>query len=230
MSTLHCVRGCTRANTDGHIEPVPARRGQLCNACYNRLETWLREIPERYALLPEYLHPTADLDRNPEATTTKRTSPPVPIRLAALDLMDHRRGRKWQGTEPATDRRGALGTLLAIANEIRDGRNIGARTGENAHVLGEADMIRANLDWLTEHDMVADAYREIHTLHRQLGDAIGEYPPRPVGTCKVIPDGETEPCGGPLLPNHAGVICPRCHSTWDHDRLRLLGLTLGDTG
>ena len=223
--SLHCARGCTRINTDGNREPITARAGRLCHPCHDRLERWLTEIPERYALVPQYLLPSTDLDTNPETKTTKRPTPPVPLRLAALDLLDTRLGRKWQGTEPTTDRRGTLGTLLTIANEIRETQGSTPRT--TSTVLHEADTIRGQLHWLTAQEWITDTYQEIRILHRDLGDAIGVYPPKPVGTCYVLDD-EGE-CGGPLLPNTTGVHCPKCGTRWGHDELRRIGMAIGDT-
>jgi hypothetical protein len=225
--SLHCANGCTRITTAGDREPTPAKAGRLCNTCADRLQRWLTEIPERYALVPQYLLPSADLDANPESKATKRPQAPTPLRLGALDLLDTRLGRKWQGTEPTTDRRGVLGTLLAIANEIRTSRGSKPRT--TSSVLHEADTIRGQLNWLTGQPFIIDIYTEIRILHRELGDAIGEYPPRPVGTCYVL-TGDLEECGGPLMPVTDGVRCPRCGAHWNHDQLRRVGLALGDTG
>lgn len=209
-----------------HREPTSARVGRLCHPCVDRLEKWLTEIPERFALVPTYLLPTADLDANPETKTTKRPTAPVPVRLAALDLLDTRLGRKWLGTEPTPDRRGALGVLLAIANEIREAKGSPRRT--TSTVLHEADTIRGQLPWLATQEWVTDAYQEIRILHRELGDAIGDYPQRPVGICYITQPGQDAECGGPLLPNHSGVHCPRCGAEWGHDELRRIGMILGE--
>ena len=223
-TTVDCTNGCTRFNADGNRENVHAWHGRLCRPCIDKLERWLLQIPERYALVPQYLLPSADLDANPESKATKRPVAPSPLRVAALDLLDTRLGRKWQGTEPAADRRGALGTLLAIANEIRVGR--GSTPRANSSVLHEADTIRGQLDWLTQQEWVTESFQEIRILHRELGDATGQYPPKPVGTCYVlIEDGE---CGGPLMPSVTGVNCPHCGTRWGQDELRRVGMALGE--
>lgn len=222
----YCINGCHRRNTDGEREPIRATIGHLCGPCVGRLEKWLTEIPERYALLPDYLLPSADMDANPESKATKRPVAPAPVRVAALDLLDTRLGRKWQGTEPTTDRRGALGTLLAIGNQIREHR--GSPAKPDSHVLTEADYIRLSVDTLATSEGIKDTYNEIRILHRELGDAVGQYPPKPVGTCYVIPEGETNECGGPLMPNYGGVYCPRCGTRWGHDELRRVGMALSE--
>lgn len=224
--SIHCINGCTRINADKVREPVPAWHGYLCRSCVDRMERWLLEIPDRFALVPQYLLPSADLDANPETKGTKRPVAPPPLRVAALDLLDTRLGRKWQGTEPTPDRRGALGTLLAIANEIRESR--GSTRRHDSNVLHEADTIRGQLDWLTQQEWVVESYKEIRILHRELGDATGQYPAKPVGKCYVIADGAEDECGGPLLPSITGVNCPRCGTRWGHDELRRLGMALGE--
>lgn len=231
----YCANGCTRIGTDDKRHPVEANTGQLCSGCTNRLATWLRQIPERYALVPQYLLPSAEINDNPTGGKKQKSSAtPVPVRLAALDLLDERRGRKWLGTVPADERRGTLGTLLAISNEIRD--RIGSKRKMGSHVIAEADYILTNLVHLAHSDGIAETYTELKTLHRQLGDAIGEFPPKPVGTCPVVPadadlddKGNPEPCAGPLLPIHTGVLCARCGTRWDHEHLRLLGRSLEAT-
>lgn len=223
-----CINGCTRKNASGNREPALAKHGHLCGGCYDRLEKWLTEIPEHFALVPEFLTQGTKLEENPGSKATKRTVAPAPLRVAALDLLDTRRGRKWLATEPTDDRRGAIGTLLAIANEIRVLR--GSRPKFDSHVLGEADYIRLSLETLATQEWVFDAYKEIKKLHREIGDAVGIYPPRPVAACDVIDPNTDDPheCGGPLFPSKGGgVYCAKCANTWDPSDLRRLGLTLG---
>lgn len=218
----YCENACTRPNSEGGRDLVLAKIGRLCKGCHNRLEEWLTQIPERYALLPDYLLPSAALDANPESKPTKQPSAPVPLRLAALDLLDTRRVRKWQGLVPTDDRRGALGTLLAIANEVRVSRNSNPKL--DSHVLTEADTIRHGLDWLASHDSIADIYTEIKELHRELGDAVGQYPPRAVGYCHLVPariphDETTCPCVHHQTPDSdcdlVGSDGPGCQEHWE---------------
>jgi hypothetical protein len=180
----YCENGCTRV-VKGEREKVHAHTGRLCRGCIDKLEDWLIQIPERYAQLPEYLLPSADLDGNPESKATKRPVAPAPLRLAALDLLDTRRGRKWLGTEPTDDRRGALGTLLAIANEVRLSR--GSEAQADGYVITEADTIRLGLSQLVGIEGISDIFKEIKALHRDLGAAVGQYPPRSVGKCYLPP-------------------------------------------
>lgn len=221
------MNGCTRKNASGNREPSAAKHGHLCSGCYDRLETWLREIPERFALVPQFLTQGAAIEKNPDAKAAKRTVAPAPLRVAALDILDTRKGRKWLGTEPTNDRRGAIGALLAIANEIRALR--GSPAKDDSHVLGEADYIRHSLATLANQEWVHETYKEIKALHRELGDAVGIYPPRPVATCNVIDPNTDNPheCGGPIYPaKSGGTYCARCDETWDQNELRRLGLTL----
>lgn len=202
--TIHyCVNGCTRINADDQRIPARAVTGNLCDSCLDRLDRFLTEIPERYALLPDYLLPSADLNLNPDKVSGTRPAAPVPVRLAALDLLDERLGRKWLGTAAADERRGTIGTLLAIANELRSIRGSDPVTG--SYVVTEADYIRQGIDTLAASTGIADTYAELKTLHRDLGNAVGQYPPRPVGACYLIDD-ETPH-------DNATCTCPCGHGT-----------------
>lgn len=223
---VYCANGCQRTYEGQHIPITTTPPSQLCNHCEDNLRRYLTEIPDRYTQLALFIDPDTQPNDNPDTKKTRRQiHSPAPLRIEIVDLMDERRGRKWQGTQPTTDRRGTLGTLHAIAQEIRETRNLPKLTTRPT-VAGEAALALKHLFWLAEQEWIPDTYDELRTLHRQLGDAIGEHRPRPVGTCVVAnEDGE---CGGPLLPSRlGGVHCPRCQSTWDIDDLHRLGLTLG---
>lgn len=216
------VTGLLCAVNGGHRVPTPPAR--ICPNCETQLRDWLRAIPDHYTLLPTFLeHGTTD--RNPDSKATKRSEAAAPMRLEIVDLLDHRLGRKWLGTATTDDRRGVLGTLLAIAHEIHDGRQL---TGDlPTNVTAACDYIHRHLLWVAEQDWVGDAYAEIKALHRTLSDAVGIYRPRPVGRCHLPQEETEEPCGGPLLANKAGgVRCPRCEAEWEADKLRLLGAAL----
>lgn len=214
------INRCAVHGTHHHPDP-PAK---LCRRCEANLTTWLREIPDHYALLPRFVeHGTTD--RNPDSKATKASEASAPMRLEIIDLLDDRLGRKWLGLTPTDDRRGVVGSLLAVASEIHDGRNL---TGEKpTTVVNACDYIGRHILWLTEQDWVGDTYDEIRKLHRALSDAVGIYRPRPVGRCHVVPDDTDDPCGGPLMANpYGGVHCPRCQAAWDAGHLRQLGLAL----
>lgn len=215
----YCVTGCRR---NGHPTQTTAP-DKLCRHCENTLRDWIRTIPDIYSLLPSFIE-HGSTEKNPDSQATKRTEAPAPMRLDIIDLLDTRLGRRWQGLDTTDDRRGALGTLLAIAEEIHDNRNLA--NPPPAHVAGACDYISRHMLWLVQQDWVAEAFTEIKRLHRLLSDAIGDYRPKPVGVCNVTLEDDTE-CGGPLLANkYGGVRCGRCHNTWDAKQLRHLGLTL----
>lgn len=220
----YCANGCTRLSAGERIPATTEPPSNLCNRCEENLKKWLTEIPDRYAKLEQFLDPDTTPNDNPDVKRGRQIHAPAPLRLEVLDLLDERRGRKWQGLAPTTDRRGTVGTLHAIATEIRDTRHL-TKLVKRPTVRGEAALILKHMFWLAEQEWVADTHEELRTLHRLLGDAIGEHRPRAVGVC-VVDNGEGE-CGGPLLPSRlGGVHCPRCGSTWDIDELRRLGLLL----
>lgn len=223
--SLFCIRGCTRrdrheADCEGDCpgcEPRTTEHGHLCRGCIDQLERWLKEIPDRYALLPQYLTPQAERDQSPESKHTKRPQAPTPVRLDVIDLLDTRLGRKWLGTEPTEDRRGTIGTLLAIANELR------TKPRHDSNVFHEAGFLLESVHKLAELDHVADVYDELRILHRELGDAVGQHPPRPVGRCGVVKK-TGEICGGNIYPTDTGgAKCRGCGADWTYENLRFLG-------
>lgn len=221
MSELrYCAKGCKRNGHPTQIEP-PAH---VCERCEDQIRRWAGEIPNLYALLPRFLeHGT--IEKNPDSKATKAATAQAPMRLEIVDLLDERRGRKWLGTEPTDDHRGVYGTLTAIANEIRDGRNMA--TPEPNSVTGACELITTHARWLTNQDAATAVHDELKNLHRQLSDAVGVYRPKPVGRCHVVPEDAEDPCGGPLLAStYGGVRCPKCGAVWDAEQLRLLGLAL----
>lgn len=221
---IYCQVGCHRINNDGEKEPTQTRDGAtICHKCTDRLDGWLLGIPDLYARLPAYLLPSAQMDNAPETKATKNPVAPTPIRLNVLDLLDERIGRRWLATAPANDRRGTLGTLLAVANEIRDHRNSTLKT--ESTVIEEADYLHTSLHTLVKLECAADAHNEIKALNRNLEDATGVTRPRPVGKCTT--DRAGEPCGGPLLPSdYTGVHCGKCGRTWGANDLAFLGRNL----
>lgn len=216
--SVQTINPCAVHPSHQHPDP-PAR---LCRRCETNLREWLTNIPNKYALLPRFLeHGTTD--SNPDSKATKRAEVAAPMKLQIVDLLDTRLGRKWLGTQATDDRRGALGTLYAICTEIHDSRNLTGPLPTN--VTATCDYLTRHILWLTEQDWIGDTYNEIRLLHRELSDAIGEYRPKPVGRCHVIPDEAEDPCGGPLFANpYGGVRCARCQASWDASKLRVLGL------
>lgn len=219
----YCANGCTRRHGDEYLPVTTEGKSQLCNQCESRFHDWLTKIPENYALAPMFVeHGTTD--KNPESKATKSANAPAPMRLDIIDLLDTRRGRKWNGTEVTEDRRGTIGTLQAYASELIDTRPLTA-TPLPTSVSGCCALLDRHRLWLTEQEWIPDAYADIKKLHRSLSDAIGDYRQKPVGKCHTIPENAETACGGSLFAGtYGGVHCARCGATWDADHLRQLGL------
>lgn len=235
-----CVLGCHRTGTDGRQIPVHAADpGLVCRDCADRMGDWLADIPGTYALLPDVVEP-GTVDTNPETTSTRNPEAPAPVRLDVLDLLDDRRG--WQDGRPSDNRRGVLGVLQDWAQLVRDGRGLPRPDEPPAAVAGDSDemptvhdearFLARHLPWCCEQTWVGDLHDDLRRLQRDLANAVGEYRPRPVGSCPrdVERDGQTVTCGGPLLQSrwNPGVFCAACRDTWGHDELRRLGLVLGE--
>jgi len=219
----YCSTGCT--NKGNRI--TTEARSNLCAHCEDRLHQWLRKIPDHYALLPTFLeHGTTD--RNPESKTSKAPDPPAPMRLDIIDLLDTRLGRIWNGTAPAHDRRGVLGTLRAHAERIIDERHLTTKVPET--VTTACALLDRHRLWTAEQDWIRELYTEVKQLHRTLSDAVGDYRRPPVGRCHVDTDQGTR-CNGNLHANpYGGVRCARCQATWDATHLRQLGLAQAAVG
>jgi hypothetical protein len=112
---IYCANGCTRRHGDEWQRVTTEPPSQLCDRCEKRLHDWLRTLPDKYALLPGFLEHGAT-EKNPESKATKSANAPAPMRLDIIDLLDTRRGRRWNGTEPAHDRRGVVGTSAYTSN------------------------------------------------------------------------------------------------------------------
>jgi len=247
-----CLNGCHSGQGDARSPVETEGPSLLCAPCAKRLGQWLRALPDLAALLPHVVeHGT--VPGNPETARVRNPDPPAPMRLEILDLLDTRAER------------GILGILHSWAELIRDERHHSRTCRECYHhrpthrtdhkntgctvvgcycrryvpeehlVLGECELIRSNLPWVTEQDWIGDLYAEIKTLHRQLRDAVGEYRTHPVGTCKARPAGqaETAVCGGPLFMDKESraVECAECGNRQEADSgLRELGLKVGLIG
>jgi hypothetical protein len=218
----YCANGC---RTNGHPTQTTAP-DRICRSCDNRLHGWLADIPDNYALLPRFLeHGTTE--RNPESVATKRAFAPAPMRLEIIDLLDTRLGRIWNGTAPASDRRGTIGTLQAHVEHLATDRNL-TNIPYPLTVVGACKLLQRHRIWLIRQDWIEDLYAELKTLHRQLSDAVGDYRRPPVGHCHVEHNAGT--CGGLLFANtYGGVRCAKCGAVWDADHLRLLGIAQAES-
>jgi hypothetical protein len=65
---------------------------KLCPKCVDRIDGWLRVIPDSYALLPKVVLPCS-VTGNPESSHMKVPDAPAPMRLDVIDLLDRRPGR-----------------------------------------------------------------------------------------------------------------------------------------
>jgi len=248
----NCLNGCERPSGDVR-EPVPCQPDHvLCKECEKRLDKWLRGIPDAFGrLLWVKDHGTVAAD--PGTKHTKRPDPPAPMRLEVTDLLDTRDGR------------GVLGVVHLWAELVRDQRHdtrpctcgharpshthrcsmIGCAchdyTPVTATVTRECAYLITNLPWCTGQEFAGDLYSEIKQLARTLDDTVGEYRPKPVGSCAAlrdVPDTTVQVlCGGALVmeKESRSVKCLRCGSRHEaNEQLRALGLIVGamfgDTG
>lgn len=216
---IYCANTCQRDGRPTTTTPP----SQLCNHCEDRLHNWLTNIANTWPKLHSFIeHGTTD--RNPESKTTKAAVAPAPMRLEVIDLLDTRLGRKWNGTAAADDRRGVAGTLQPHVQRLIEERHL-TTPHDHRDVTAACRLLDKHRLWLAEQDWISYMYDDVADINKALSDAVGDYKPRPVGSCHTVPEGGEKPCGGPLFANpHGGVRCPRCYTTWDAAHLRQLGL------
>jgi hypothetical protein len=241
-----CLNGCEsrQGSPASKVWCEPDQR--LCTRCRKALDRWLRDLPGNYGrLLWVKDHGTVPSD--PGTKHTKRPDPPAPMRLEVVDLLDNRRAR------------GVLGIVHSWAEAVRDQRHDTrpctcdhARPGHNkqrctaqgcgcreytpvaATVTRECAYLITNLAWCTQQDWAGDLYQEIRVLARTIDDTVGEYRPKPVGSCAALRDvPETTVqvlCGGALVmeKESRSVKCMRCGARHEaNEGLRKLGLIVG---
>lgn len=214
MSGQVCVNGCHSARTmdDGTIRRIPrlAAVGYVCEPCRNRLAGWLSAsgIPEDYGWL-WYVATPGSVHTAPGSKKGKGgKTPPIPVRVDVLDLVDDRLGLRTDGS---TDKRGTLGLLESWARLVREERRI-APPRTPSTIVNECAFLHRQVDWLCGRPWIDEMYREIRALARDLSTAIGYPWPKPL----PCPD-----CGQPVwLPtNGADIIrCSHCSAYWTKDR------------
>lgn len=151
----------------------------LCLSCIENLNHWLREIPLLYSELDSVRLPGSV--RSGGGRVTSRTGSPSPVRLEVVDLLD--RGE----------------TLARLLKWTDTGYDVGAI----------CDGFRSHLFTIVGEDWAPDFWRDMRSLVRDLGRAVGQSEDRPVGKCPNPRDGEL--CRGQLFRAAAGgVYCRRC--------------------
>jgi hypothetical protein len=216
-----CLNGCESMQGDARSKVFCEPGQRLCPKCTTRLDKWLRAIPDNFGrLLWVKDHGTVPTD--PGTKHTKRPDAPAPMRLEVIDLLDIRAER------------GVLGIVHSWAYLVRDRRHLDPP--ERVTVAGECSLLMGHLAWCASQDWAGDLYDEIRVLARTLNDTVGEYRPKPVGTCAAlrdVPDSTVQvPCGGALVMDKVdpdsddrGVHCLRCDNKIKaNEGLRELGL------
>lgn len=198
-------------------------KSRLCGNCEDRIHHWLTTIPDNYAELVIFIEP-GSTEKNPESKTTKNPTPPIPVRLEIIDLLDTRLGRKWLGTAAAKDRRGVIGELQGSCETLIERRPLTTEPLP-ATVTAACKLLDRHRLWICEQDWAVDMYDDLERINRDIRNGIGEYRRPPVGHCHIVPEDGDEKCGGGLFANpYGGVRCSRCRAAWDAAHLRQLGL------
>jgi hypothetical protein len=233
-------------------------------SCTARLEKWLRGIPDSYALLPSVVdHGTVPSDPGTKHTKRPDPPAPGRLEVMDL-LDTRRGAQFDDDGRPIVgdNRRGVFGAILAWSGRVRLDRNL-PRTCDCGHLpvlhhwapplaslcradcrcttwkvtatlSSECGFLVQHLAWCTQQDWAGDLYQEIRVLARSIDDTVGEYRPKPVGSCAALRDvpGSTVQvlCGGALVmeKESRSVKCLRCDQRHEaSEGLRALGLIVG---
>ena len=222
-----CANGCQTGHGADRTPVYCEGRARICPRCVDRLDTWLRQIPDCYAILPRVVH-HGSVALNPESMHIKCPDPPAPYRLEVRDLLDDRRGTHRDG-RPADDYRGVYGLLRAWATWVKELRHVHGGGG----VARDCALLGTHLAWVTEQEWVGELCAELRELVRVLMVAVGDYRPTPVGVCFALvrhPRLNIKAiCGGDLYRDQTGhgVHCASCGDRTDPRRLRDLGRRVG---
>ena len=199
---VECANGCRTRETRSPVRCTGSRR--ICDACYERLGGWLRDVPALLATL-ESLVAAGSLQGEQGGKPTKKAHSPIPIRTDVVALLDER------GDE-------SISLLLnRWAGWVAACRGLSSRPTWN---------LERHLGWLACTDQARAFYEQVRAMHWRAERAAGWAPPTAVGVCGAEVDGEV--CGGPLLPLQysIGVECKWCGDCWHEGDLRGLGRVL----
>jgi hypothetical protein len=208
-------------------KPRRAVIGYSCQQHHDRLGHALGEIDILYSLLPSLLQPGSA--GGTDGTRGKRDSGPLPARADVLNLI----GPTNPGDSSTEARIGPLPTLPLLQSWLRiawEERNFSSR-GEGQTMPSVVEHLQRNLDWICGQVWLDEFADDVRRAHRTLQDVCGEHRPRQIGTCPALVDrdGKHEPCGASLYASTYSdrVRCGSCGETWDRDRWRWLGQTMG---
>lgn len=197
----------------------------ICDGCYNRIESALTEINERYFLLDPAPGGGASDGRGAPGFGSR-----PPANLSALVMRDHRSSqtaRVWFGQDGRVHREdeapgmSAWSTLATWSTEVCELRGFELRdrtVAELCYWLG------TQLDWLGRQESIAEFERDVTRLVRQLRPMTGDRR-YPIGRCTQEFDDESM-CGARLYAPESGdtISCGRCDAEWP----RSSWLDLGD--
>lgn len=258
-----CLNGCHTGSGDTRQPTMPAGNALLCAACIKRLDSWLKLIPDSYGLLPLVIeHGTVTTNPESAHVKRTDPPAPMRLEVVDL-LDTRRGVQYDESGAPMVgdNRRGVFGLILAWSGRLRLEREL-PRNCDCGHpskvhhwappfaslcrakcrcttwsvtttLAEECSYLAQHLAWISEQDWAGDLYAELQPQNRQLGDAVGDYRPAPIGMCVAsvpAPGLNLDVlCGGPLYRDEDGygVHCKRCGDETDVDTLRRLGLSVG---
>lgn len=216
-----CALGCTTRDGD----PFPAPHGyQICDRCILRVREMITDIVSRYTALLSLWASLPARDTAERSMSGFRSTPPGDVHLMAL------RDPRTVAIEPG-DLRSAIEVLHAWARIVRGHRGIAA-PAEPVTIDSESATLLFHGDWIYREwtpEWIRHYVTELtETRGQLLAVTRTDEPPRVVGRCTRLVDGER--CKATLyLPEHGSIIrCGRCPAVYDAAKLITLALQVNE--
>lgn len=210
-----------------------ANVGHICQRCCDRHRSWLTEIVELYAGLPDVVDPSSIPDDTAEHKhTKKKPASPAPVRLDAWVMLADT-GRLFTAvTSPLGGMQAAyLGSNLPDIPAVLTGwaQNAIDATGVTdtapQTVSGAATVLTTHAETIGYQPWVDEYDAEIRWVRASLRRAHGIRPQKRLGACITVTDGKD--CGGSVWPDRDGGKprcdkCARRYGTLDLVRLKAM--------
>jgi excisionase family DNA binding protein len=233
MTHPDAPRACVlvRRHDNGHRGPCGRETdGLLCGKCTARTAAMLGEIPDLVAQV------SGELEPGRGSGTRRRSDPhaPIPIRLAALDVLAPPRWhpRLTDTVTDAGDQTGGRSAVVELGTWQADWRHVrGLTDGTPAdYVLTASVRFLVNhLPWAAEHHPAVDEFVDqiVDLTHRlRLAARLDDTATTLAMPCPVVD--EAGRCGGVVSIRGPVLRCDRCRSAWTEGRWRLLAAVLDD--
>lgn len=212
---------CLLGHSNGHPR---ATVGHICRGCVERLQSWLTEITELFAGLPDVI----ELGSVPDDTAAhghvkKRPASPALVRLDAWAMLRDR-DRLYRTGEPS-DLPDVPAVLADLAYRVADDLGIVPPGDLGGNLAGAATFLATRIEQAARSAWIDELDADVKWVRRALRRAHGIVDVQALGKCLTVTDGRD--CGGRVWPSRDGgdprPRCDRCtrrYGTLDLVRLK----------